>query len=360
MRIGFEASGAVGRRPTGVAVYIKNFIRSMADLGSGHRFRIFYRASRLGRRAEWFRPGDIPAQVYFGSFFPFFRNLDIIHGLDAFVPDWRGVRRIVTFHDILPLLYTDEEITPPAFRLKKEKDYRRVCDVADRIITVSDSTRRDLIERFELPSEKVTRVYPGIDADFFKPSDAAEVERVRRRYGLGERYLLFVGTISGRKNTARLVEAFARSEAVADHRLVLAGSISYMGDLTLQAIERNRLGEKVLIPGYVDHADLPALYTGAAGFLFPTVYEGFGFPILESLLCGTPVLAGDAGSAPEIGGRFVLNADPFDVDSIAAGIDELLMLKGFDAKTARAHAEGFSWRRTAARTLEIYGEETAA
>lgn len=353
MKIGFEASNVIGKNPTGVAIYIKNFINSIADLKSGNDLQIFYKASRLNKRKNWLKLDSISNKIYFHSYF---KNVDIIHGLDTFVPNWQGCQKFVTFHDIVPLLFTDELYTPKDFRIKKENDYRNAVNIADKIITVSENTKKDLVEYFQVSPTKIETVYPGLDSNIFVKKSVEEIEKVRQYYELKENYLLFVGTIAGRKNTARLVEAFARTKAKTDFELVLAGSLSYMGDLTLQAIEKNRLQEKVKILGYIENEHLPALYSGAKGFLFPTIYEGFGFPILEAMLCETPVLASNIGSAPEIGGDFPVFVNPQDIDSIADGIDKLLERNDFNLVKAREYARQYSWETSARKMLKIYKE----
>lgn len=354
MRIAFEASSVIGKKPTGVAIYIKNFVQSIADLNSDTELKLLYKLDRIKYKENWYQPDNIPTQIYLNSTYPFFKNTDIVHGLDTYVPNWRGCKKIVTFHDILPLLFKDASITPPDFRIKKEKDYRKTIEIADLIIAVSENTKTDLIEHFNIPETKVKRVYPGLDADKFQPKSADEIETVRKHYAINRNYLLFIGTISGRKNTAGLVEAFAKTKAKDDFELVLAGSISYMGEKTLEAIERNNLSDKVKILGYVENEHLPALYSGAAGFLFPTFYEGFGFPILEAMLCETPVLASHVGSAPEIGSKYAKYVNPQDIESIAVGIDLLLEKDDINLIEGRDYAKRFSWETSARRILKIY------
>ncbi len=354
MKIGFEVSNAIGENPTGVGIYIKNFIQSIARLNGDNDLRLLYKADRLKYKKNWYQPQNIPTQTYIGSFYPLLKTFDIIHGLDTYVPNWKSCKKVVTFHDILPLLFKDVSITPPEFRKKKEKDYRKTIELADLIITVSENTKKDLVDYFQIPESKVTSVYPGLDSDFFQPRSKEKIEQARKKYNIGENYLFFAGTISGRKNTKGLVEAFAQSKSKNEHELVLAGSISYMGEQTLDAIKKHNLSDRVKILGYVENEDLPALYSGAKGFVFPTFYEGFGFPILESMLCETPVLASNIGSAPEIGKEFAIYVDANDVDSIAKGIDKLTDNNDFEKTKAREHAKSFSWEHSAKKMLEIY------
>jgi len=134
---------------------------------------------------------------------------------------------------------------------------------------------------------------------------------MRNKYGLNKEYLLFIGMISGRKNTHRLIHAYAKSKSIKNVDLVLIGGLGYQHEKTISAIEKHRLHDKVKLLGYVPDKDIPLLYSGALGFVFPTIYEGFGLPILEAMACGTPVLAGCLGSAPEISGGYAVHVDPY-------------------------------------------------
>ncbi|HSB35649.1 MAG TPA: glycosyltransferase family 1 protein, partial [Thermoanaerobaculia bacterium] len=174
------------------------------------------------------------------------------------------------------------------------------------------------------------------------------------KYGLPDDYLLFVGQISGRKNTERLVEAFALSGAGDGFTLVLAGSLGRQAEKTLEAIRRRHLEKKVEILGYVADSELPALYAGAKGFLFPTIYEGFGLPILEAMACGTPVLTSNVGSAPEVSGDRAILVDPYSVGEIARGMEALLRVPACRTDDARRYAQQFTWTRCAEQTLAVY------
>lgn len=354
MRIAFEASSAISKKPTGIANYITNFIKSFADLNSGNSLKILYKFSRLKYKKDWFRPDSVKTQVYHNSLFPFFKKTDILHGLDGFVPNWKNCKKVVTLYDIFPLLNKDDFISPESFRNNKEIVYREAISRSDLIITISENTKDDLVDYFQVPESKIVSVYPGIDLKFFGRKD--EKTQVRKLFNLNRDYLLFVGTVSGRKNTARLVEAFAKSRAKDEFDLVLGGSLTYMSEHTLKAIEKNNISDKVKILGYVADEYKPALYCGAKGFLFPTLYEGFGFPILEAMLCNVPVLTSNVGSAPEIGREFALYVDPNCVESIANGIDLLVEKSDFDLISAEKYASGFTWKKCAERMLKIYSE----
>ncbi len=354
MRIAFDISSAIGKNPTGVSTYIRNFLKSFVDSETGHSLSLLYEISRLKYKNTWFKIDSLPTRVYHKSLLPVFKKADIVHGLDSIVPNWKGPKKIVNFYDIFMLLNRDNFISPESFRNKKERDYRKLVSISDLIITTSENTKRDLVDFFQISESRVASVYPGLDSDFFQRKSEDETDIVRKEYGLKSDYLLFVGAVSGKKNTANLVEGYAISKARNEFDLVLAGSVSYMGERTLEAIEKHDLGEKVKILGYLPDEQIPALYSAAKGFVFPTFYEGFGFPILEAMLCEVPVLTSNVGSAPEVGGKFASYVDPHDVDSIAFGIDKLVGTSDHDLTAAREYAKRFNWKNTVEEVLKIY------
>jgi len=206
------------------------------------------------------------------------------------------VKRLVTFHDLLMLHSDDTQIAPEGFRRKKRQLYKAAATGADAIITVSATTKQDVVHLLNAPETRVYVTHLGIDQRFGQQTPEA-IETVLKHYELVPGYLLFTGTISGRKNTARLVQAYARSRASKERPLVLVGTMSYRSEDTLEAIHQCGLGSQVQLMGYVPDEDLPALYAGAGCFVFPTLYEGFGMPILEAMASGTPVLTSTTGAA---------------------------------------------------------------
>jgi glycosyltransferase involved in cell wall biosynthesis len=221
-------------------------------------------------------------------------------------------RAAVTVHD---LGYRHFPSAHPA-------DTRRYLDWTTRysarrarvILADSQASAGDLTRFYGTPASKIRVVYPGVDAP---PS--GDIEAVRRKYSLPEQYLLFIGTLQPRKNIARLVQAYAKA-ALADVSLVLAGGKGWLYNPSwTDAVEG------VVMPGYVDEADKGALYAGALALLFPSLYEGFGFPILEAMHCGTPVLCSSTSSLPELAGDAALLVDPTDVNAICEGIEQIVL-----------------------------------
>ncbi len=354
MRIAFEVSSLISRKPTGVSNYIKNFVENFAALDGDFSLKLIYKLTRIKHKKNFQSIDRLPMQFYHNSLLPVFKNTDIVHGLDCWVPNWKNCKKIVNFYDIFPMIDQRDFISQKSFREKKDAEYRTALAHADLVITSSDSTKNDIADYYQTDETKITTIYPGLDSDFFRKKDCDEIKSVLDFHNIKNNYLLFVGSVSARKNTANLVEAYAISKANTDFDLVFAGSVSFNGEYTLEAIKKYNLEDKVKILGYVPENHIAALYSGAKGFVFPTFYEGFGFPILEAMLCETPVLTGNVGSAPEIGGEYAIYSDPHDIDSIAAGIDKLVEKKDFDIARAKVYAQQFTWEKTARNVLDIY------
>jgi glycosyltransferase involved in cell wall biosynthesis len=354
MRIGFEASSLITDKPAGIARYTTRLIPAILNENTApNDVVLFYKASRMKYRRHWWRLPGVRTRVYQGSYWPIRKQVDILHGMDGFVPNWKRSKRIITIHDLAAIKLESEHVASQQFQSRKLAMFRQVRDYVDAVITVSEATKQDVIDILNIAPDRIHVAHLGVDAGY-APQDREVIDQVLSKYGIRQEYLLFVGSVSGRKNTARLVDAFAESKASRYLELVLAGAISYRGEDTLEAVKRNHLEERVALLDYVTDSDLPALYSGARGFVFPTLYEGFGLPILEAMACGTPVLTSNLGSAPEIGDKWAILVDPYDTDDIASGIDRLLEYPPEQKESAIAHAGHFTWERCARRTLAVY------
>jgi len=234
---------------------------------------------------------------------------------------------------------------------------------ASAIIAVSRHTRRDLIEMYGADPAKIHVVYEGVD-ERFQPAPPAEVQRVRQTYSSDRPYLLMVGTLEPRKNHAAALRALARLKAWGwPHRLLLVGGQGWLFDPIRQQIDALGLAGDVHFAGYVPDADLPPLYTGADCVLVPSLYEGFGFPVLEALACAAPVVCSSASSLPEVAGGAALLVPPEDDEALAAAVHLLLsqpQLAGAMAEAGRRQASRFRWDLCAQETVEVYERLTEA
>lgn len=228
---------------------------------------------------------------------------------------------------------------------------------ASAIIAVSRHTRADLVELYGADPAKIHVVYEGVD-ERFQPAAAAEVQRVRATYSPDRPYLLMVGTLEPRKNHAAALRALARLKAWGwPHRLLLVGGQGWLFDPIRRQIDQLGLAGDVHFAGYAPDADLPPLYTGAACVLAPSLYEGFGFPVLEALACAAPVVCSNASSLPEVAGDAALLVPPQDDEALAAAIHLLLdqpQLAAAMAEAGRRQAARFRWDACARETAAVY------
>ena len=289
------------------------------------------------------------------------RDFDVLHYIDSRPPldfPLGSTPTVVTQHGFAELTFG------PALGAGRRHYYvnrvlLRLAPHADLTLTASESERRELLRRVSMDPDRVVAVHHGVDHDRFRPQDpGAAREEVRRRFGVEGRYVLYVSNHQRKKNTERLVEAFARvADDVPDVTLVLTGWHTSRFQLVRDRIDHLGVGSRVRVLGHVPDDSLPGLYAGAAVFTLPSLHEGFGLPVLEAMACGAPVLAANVYALPEVCGDAAELVDPMSVDAIAAGLRRLL---DDDARAVElrergfARAAEFTWRRAAERHLEAY------
>ncbi|GIV80203.1 MAG: glycosyl transferase family 1 [Litorilinea sp.] len=305
--------------------------------------RLWHRLDCPWPRVDWFTGGP----------------LDLFHATDFVLPPSNARRKILTVHDLAFLFYPDAAL--PSLHHYLNVVVPRSVRRADHIIADSHHTARDLQEQWQVPAETISVVQGAVDHSRFRPiTDPARLAAVRQRYGIGDRpFILGLSRLEPRKNFVRLIEAFhqARQEARLPHRLVIGGSKGWLYDAIFARVQELGLEEHVHFPGFVADEDLPALYAAAEFFAYPSLYEGFGLPIVEALACGTPVLTGDNSCLPEAGGPGALYVRAEEVESIAQGIlqlaqDEQLRVRLREA--GLAHAAQFTWERSAQQLVAAY------
>ncbi|HJR15995.1 MAG TPA: glycosyltransferase family 1 protein [Gemmatimonadales bacterium] len=302
-----------------------------------------------------FRAGSIPAvlwKLWFDQWYALrvvSKNDGLLyHGMDGFLP--YSLRRrdscVATVHDLGWQVHP--ELFDHRLRLMYGSLFPWVLRRADRFIAVSRYTADDLMRRSGVPASRIDVIYHGLDPLF------SAVKQSSKEAEAGP-YLLAVGGVSPRKNTRRLIEAFRAWRAKGGHRaqfrLLITGT-----SLDSEFVRGAPLPEGVSLLGYVAKEDLPGLYAGAAAFLYPGIYEGFGLPIIEAMACGTPVVTSTTGAAPEIAGGAAVLVDPFDVESIARGIERVTLAPEGDRLSAlgRQRVGMFDWSTAASETIEVY------
>ncbi len=288
------------------------------------------------------------------------RELDLLHGMAFATPLACACPTVVTVHDLSFLRY------PSAFR-RFNRAYlsfitRFSTRRAARVIAVSESTRQDVVAMCGVPGSRVVVVPNGVTEEFC-PADAAAVEVFRRRKGLPERFILFLGTLEPRKNITRLLEAYAlglhkfATDAQPIPALVIAGSKGWFYDIIFARVRELGLADRVVFPGFVPTEELPWWYRAAELFVYPSLFEGFGLPVLEAMACGTPTITSNISSLPEVAGDAALLVDPDDAQTLAESIARVLAEPDLALAMRSAglvQASRFSWGRTAAETAAVY------
>ncbi len=360
-------SAQAGYRSAGISGYIANLLRALPDAVPDFSYTVFVGAQaqladqeRLTiRRAAWNTEHPLRRILWEQFIQPFALRAaqpDLTHALAFVTPVLSHVPSVVTVYDLSFVHYPDR--LPAARRWYLRLFVRRSCWRARRVIAISHSTARDLVQTFGLPAEHIDVAAPGV-GEQFRPLPRAEVEAFRTRKGLPQRFLLFVGTLEPRKNLPVLLRAYAQLPA-SQHQavpLVLAGARGWMDSALDATIAAHNLADAVLLPGYVPADELPWWYNAAEALVYPSVYEGFGLPVLEALACGTPALVSDVSSLPEAVGEGGLRLPPDDVNAWAAALERVLADPGWRVEASArglAHAARFTWAQTAAQTVASY------
>lgn len=367
MRIGIEATALHGLR-SGVANYTLNLLRHLWECPAGkeHEWLLFSNRTLAlngddptGRArvidAYGFRYQSVWRQTLLPLALRNYRPA-LCHCTNLTAPLWAPCPTVVTIHDLTLKLMPGHH--PLRRRAVMGILLAPTARQATHIIAVSETSKRDIVRMLAVPEEKVTVIYEAA-ASWFQPRPAAEIAPVLRRYSLeAGQYILYVGTIEPRKNLIRLVRAFAEARAAGRREpLVLVGALGWGFEPVFAEIERLNLRDAVVHLGFVSTDELVALYNGAAVFVFPSLYEGFGLPPLEAMACGTPVITSATSACGELAGEAALLIDPGDEAAIAGALRQVLEDQDLAAELRQrglAHAARFSWQQAAEKTLAVY------
>jgi glycosyltransferase involved in cell wall biosynthesis len=380
LRIGVDARPAVFPQKTGIGYYTRHLLRLLPKADPDATFVAWYlnargflggprkplrdlAAANLVERAtpipaRWF---DRAAQRFDLPRMEWFARFDVLFAPNFVPPPTRARRLVVTVHDLAFKRYP--ETAPHGTRWWLARLDQTLAR-ATRIIAVSESTRRDLLEQYRTDPHRVVAIPLGVDRSVFRPARPEEVAAVRARFGLDGPYLLYLGGIEPRKNLPNLLAAFAAVQP-RDLRLVIAGAGVEWNpegtDLLTRALQRlpTDVHGRVRRTGYVSEPDKVSLLSGAEAFLYPSLYEGFGLPVLEAMACGTPVVTSDVSSLPEVAGDAAVLVDPADPEAIAAGVGRVLSDGSLRERLRIAGLERagrFTWEETARRTAAVLRE----
>ncbi len=366
MQIAIDASRTTRRQRTGTENYALQLLRHLLAVENNpHHFTLYFRdepSPGLFQPAPNWSARVIPwprmwTHLRFAA--ELWRKRPAVtfvpaHTLPRFFPG----KAVVTVHDLGYLHFPDAH--PDKERRYLDWSTAFSARRSTLILADSQATADDLSQHYTIPADKIRVVYPGYDEELAPITDPDVLAAARAKYALPERYLFFLGTLQPRKNIARLVQGFAQWRSQSEEQdvhLVLGGQAGWLYQEAWTADVEN-----VILTGYVADEDVAALYSGALALVFPSLYEGFGFPVLEAMRCDTPVLCANTSSLPELAGDAAVLVDPEDVEAIANGIGQLVSnaeLRRQLVKKGRIQSEKFTWAQAAQQTLAVL-EEAAA
>jgi len=373
LRIGIDYTAGISQG-AGIGRYTRGFVRSLAKLDPRNQYVLFHASPRgkviagamidapnfhrcgvhLSERTLailWHRLRvPLPINVFTG-------HVDLFHAPDYTLPPVRRAAAVVTVHDLSFLLYP--ECADHGLRAYLERAVLSSVGRADFVVVDSLSTRNDLICLLDVPPTKVAVVYPGLDERFHPLAGDPALAEVKARWGLERPFILNVGTLEPRKNQARLIQAYAllKERTSFPHQLVIAGGRGWLCEDIFRRVNELGLKRDIHFLGYTAEDDLPALYSLADLFVFPSLYEGFGLPPLEAMACGTPVVVSNSSSLPEVVGDAAIQVRPVDTDALATALEQALgdhVLRQELRAKGLARARLFTWEAAAQQLLGIY------
>ncbi len=361
MLVGIDASRAVTHRPTGTEVYSQRVIEELLTLDSPHRFRLYLCTEPPDHLFQDAELRVIPSPRLWThtrlAWEMVRRRPDLLFVPAHVIPPVHPRLSLVTIHDLGYLHFPRAH--PWRQRVYLDLSTRWNARVATHILADSEATRSDLVAMYGTPPHKITVSYPGTDESLLPVTDRSVIQAAKDRYRIPGDYFLYIGTLQPRKNLRRLVDAYAeligRLSETSVH-LVLAGKRGWLYDELFAHVEDLGLDGHIHFPGYVAEEDKAALLSGALGFVFPSLHEGFGLPVLEAQACRCPVVTSTTSSLPEVAGQGALLVDPREPAAIANAMGRLLREPGLVNQLVQRglrNVERFSWGMCARRILDV-------
>jgi glycosyltransferase involved in cell wall biosynthesis len=360
--IGIDASRTTAQERTGTENYSLFLIRALLKLDQNNQYRLYFNQTP----ALGLFPATGNAEIKVMPFPRLWTHVRLSLEMATRPPDVLFVpahvlplihprRSVVTVHDLGYLYYPQAHTRWARWYLRWSTCYNARSAV--HLIADSQATRRDLIEHCRAAPERVTVIYPGYDPSFAPVQDEAALTTVHRRYGISSSYVIYVGTLQPRKNLTTLLDAFAALTAQGHTvHLVIAGKKGWLYEPLFARVQELGLQGQVHFVGYVPQADLPALLSGAQAFVLPSLYEGFGLPVLEAMACATPVICSKVSSLPEVAGDAAIWIDPRDTAQLVQALGRVLedadLRRDMAAKGLR-QVSHFSWEKCAQETLRL-------
>ncbi len=377
MKIAFDIQPLIDSQKTGVGMYTHFVIKSMLEKFPSNTYILRYFTSSNGclddikvfcdqgcilDKCSWFRAWMYKVlwtflPVPYGIFFH--KRAEVTQFFNYHVPPFVPGKSVVVVCDMVYKSFPETVCWKTKTML--DMNLKASCRRADMIITISEFSKREIMKYFKVSSNKITVAYCGVDRSIFNENIPEEtICKVLDKFDLPRKYLLYLGTLEPRKNIERLIEAYSiikREKPEETPILVIAGRKGWMYDAIFEKVRKLGLRDSIIFTGYIEDNDVPVLMRGALVFLFPSLYEGFGLPVIEAMACGTPVLTSTASSLPEVAADSALLVDPYSVNDIAEAMNSLTRdetLRNELSQKGLARADVFSWNATAETFMNIF------
>ncbi len=351
MKIGIDIQTTLGQK-TGFGFYVENLVNHLKKYNHKNTYKLYkpdsttdFNAPKRFRWDQFTFPGMAKKD-----------HVDILHQPCFSAPVFYSGKIVVTIHDLIAIKFGQD--IPLYSRQFFGKWMPFSYRFADRIIAISEHTKKDIIDILKIPEEKITVIYEAADEACKYVADQKIIDSVKSKYGISGNYLIHIGTINPRKNLEFLIKVF--SEVVKKHhdlKLVITGKKGWYYEGLFKLVEELSLKKNVIFTGYIEDDEKPALYTGAKIFLFPSLYEGFGLPILESMACHTPVISSNTSSLPELIGDAGIKISPHKKDQWVQSINKLLANEEYRQELVAkslVQLKKFSWDKCAKETIKVY------
>ena len=379
MIIGIDIRMLARGARTGVEEYTLNLLSRLIPLDKSVHYKLFYNGWRKvdlnPLDYPWLKEKNVELVSYkipnrlldLSARFSNYPKIDkLLKGIDVFFSPHifpaalsKNCPSVITFHDL------SFRIHPEFYSFSKNfwhfsVNPKKLAKRATKIITVSESTRDDLVNFYGIKPSKIKVIYSGINCESRITNYESRILKIRKKYNLPEKYILYLGTLEPRKNIVSLIKAFEEFKKTYNlqpttYNLVVAGAKGWLYKNIFEAAKNSPVKNDIIFTGFIDDQDKPALYQSAELFVYPSFYEGFGFPPLEAMACGTPVITSDFSSLPEAVGDAALMINPYDVDQLAMAMREILSdenLKNELIEKGFKQVEKFSWQKCARETLD--------
>ncbi len=363
MRIALDVS-PLARNRAGIGTYVAHLLTALVRVAPEHDYLLYTPHTLPEKDRAFFESQPHVRIIHCPSVLMGLRarwdQIDIFHGLNFKLRGWGRYGGVVTIYDL-----SRDRLPLPSRKLFGQRRSflrtKRTAQGASRVVTISTNSAADIVELYGVPRERIAIVSPAVSPEFYPFSDPAAQAAVRARYGI--RHEAFVLSGSGtepRKNIVGLIEAFGLAPRVREKlNLVVVGSMERGAEAISAAVRRHGLESAVIFPGHVPLEDLRVLYSSCALFAFPSLYEGFGMPVLEAMACGAPVVSSNASSLPEVAGDAALLVNPLDVEELAAAMTRVVEDTAFREdlrKRGTLRVKAFSWEQSARDLLRVYQE----